>query len=210
MIDLSASTSTEFKKHLSSALALDLPYFNESEREWINKAFPNLKLAAVLMLFGFSSDSSSLLYTKRTEHVETHKGQMAFPGGYSDPDDAGNPIVTALRETEEEVGISRQMIEVVGQLPDFPTSSGFLIRPVVGVLHPPLETVRLVTSPQEIDQILWAPLKTLLSPQTYRQEFYEIREGRYPIHVYQINEYRIWGATGAMTKNLLDRLTKLR
>src|SRR5690242_4689117 len=103
-----------FEEKLASALTIDLPYEDQSRREF-NAQFPS----AVLVLIGHltQENTRSLLYIQRTETVETHKGQAAFPGGISEPEDQGEDAKTALRETQEEVGISPDSITVLGKLP---------------------------------------------------------------------------------------------
>ena len=137
---------------------------------------------------------------------------MAFPGGVSEVDELGafaDVVKTALRETEEEVGIPPSLVEVMGTLPPMNTITGFQVVPVVGLLSSPIEHVNFSVNPDEIADLFWVPLRTLMSPETYRAEFKRVWDVSYPIHVYQVSEHRIWGATGSMIKNLLDRLQAL-
>jgi len=204
----------DFKLKLQQALSLSLDYPDgDRNRMLLEKhkgKLENFKPAAVLMLFGQTQDEPSLLYTKRTELVETHKGQMAFPGGYCEPEDGMQPEVTALRETYEEVGIPSSFVQIQGILPTLPTISGFMIQPVVGWLSAPIETVKLELSVKEIAETVWIPLKTLRHPNTYHQEEKAADGISFRIHVYQVHQHRIWGATAAITKNLLDRLEQVR
>ena len=198
----------EFRQKLLAALALDIPYPERSPLQ-------GGRAASVLFLFGYTNgtpDGLAALITRRTDFVGTHKGQMAFPGGVSEPDELGGRegrIRTALRETEEEVGIPPAFVEVLGTLPALATVSGFEITPVVGLLRKPVEQVALDLNTGEIAEALWVPLSTFLDPGTYGAEFVRLGEVNYPIHVYQVQEHRIWGATGSMIKNLLDRLQSL-
>jgi 8-oxo-dGTP pyrophosphatase MutT (NUDIX family) len=207
-----------FRDKLMSALSLELPYFERSGLPEVGRA------ASVLFLFGRAraggdeaksgrfEDDLSILITRRTESVGSHKGQMAFPGGVSEPDELrtpDGPVRSALRETEEEVGLSSSLVEVVGTLPVLPTVTGFKVTPVVGWLRIDIEDVVLTLNEIEIAEAFWVPWKTLTSPETYRAEFKRVGKVDYPIHVYQVREHRIWGATGAMIKNLLDRLGSL-
>lgn len=171
--------------------------------------------AAVLILIGYQKPESgsseplqpSLLFIRRTETVETHKGQMAFPGGLCSPEDQGNPIQTALRETEEEVGIPEEQVQLMGKLPPLVTTTSFSIQPVVGILKSPLEEVPLKLNVAETEEAIWIPLQKLFHPDTYRKEYLSVGSFQHAIDVYQVNQHRIWGATGSMTKNLLDRLS---
>ena len=200
-----------FERKIDSALSL--------EHEYEDRAFDFLKgelrAAAVLVLFGYSEKDTAfepyLLLTRRTESVETHKGQIAFPGGVSDPEDFEDQgaTTTALRETEEEVGIPRSEIRVLGRLPRLPTVTGFDVTPFVGTLKRPVEQVALKPSEGEIAEVFWVPMSVLMHSDTYRREVLTVGGAggaEYPIHVYQVKEHRIWGVTAAIIKNLLDRL----
>jgi 8-oxo-dGTP pyrophosphatase MutT (NUDIX family) len=190
---------TDFRNKLSSALQVEVPY---TERPALK---PGLKKAAVLALFGVSGQEPKVLVTKRTEVVETHKGQMAFPGGICEGDETDENA--ALRESEEEVGIASSEIEILGRLEEFATPTGFRICPVIGVLHQSIEKIQLQLNPDEIADALWISLSEL--KKVYRRELFSVGAVKYPIHVFQIGEHRIWGATGLMIKNLLDRLDRL-
>jgi 8-oxo-dGTP pyrophosphatase MutT (NUDIX family) len=196
-----------FRQKLLSALALELPY---PERGPLSGGRP----AAVLLLFAWSRAvpglaGLSVLVTKRTDSVGSHKGQMAFPGGMSEPEELGSPsgaALTALRETHEEVGIEPGLVEILGALPPLTTITDFEVIPVVGMLRAPLEDVELRLNRAEIAEVIWVPFETLTHPSTYSTEYRRFGDINYPIHVYQVREHRIWGATGSMIKNLLDRL----
>lgn len=192
---------TIFIQQLVAALALDQP---------IQLAGPVPRVrepqAAVLALFAWGpGDQPHLLMTQRTETVGAHKGQMAFPGGVRN--DGESLKEAALRETEEEVGISSQKIQLLGALPEFqiPTSR-FWVTPHVGFTGEASDALRMQLSRDEIDRAFWIPFSALTHPDTYRREMFEREGHRFPIHVYQVEEYRIWGATAAMIRNLLERL----
>jgi 8-oxo-dGTP pyrophosphatase MutT (NUDIX family) len=190
-----------FESALIKALECDLPY---RERPPFDSGTP----ASVLILIGFDGeDQPALLITQRTEQVETHKGQMAFPGGMNEPGETD--VEAALRETEEEVGIPRSRVRVLGKLPKLWTVTDFQVTPVVGILQGVIADTVIRTSTQEIAETVWVPLKTLHNPETYRQEWIERGEVRFPIHCYYIGPYRIWGATGSMIENLLTRLIRI-
>ncbi|MBC7692062.1 MAG: CoA pyrophosphatase [Methylotenera sp.] len=184
-----------------------------------HRPLPAGRPAAVLLLFGhvrvteasLETVEPQLLLTKRTESVETHKGQYAFPGGSLDPEDHEEQglITTALRETEEEVGIDRSRIRILGKLSDLWTVSGYVVTPVVGLLLEPIEDLVMKFSPHEIATAFWVPLSTLKSDETYRQEsltYGPNGDQIYKNHVFQVDEHRVWGATAAMIRDLLDRL----
>ncbi len=172
---------------------------------------PGGRPASVLVLCGLRADSNAfeILVTRRTEHLEIHKGQYALPGGMRDPDDVSD-VTTALRETEEEMGIPADQVEVVGMLPPLWTPTGFHVTPVVGFLRTTIEEARLVPNPEEIDLWFWCPVDRLRDEKNYCVEARSItHEGEIytvPVDVYQIDNHRIWGVTGAMLKNFLGRL----
>lgn len=199
-----------FRDKLAAALQLETPVYDERRR------LEGGKPAAVLLLFGASRATPAepeLLITRRTESVGSHKGQMAFPGGMSEPHEVSlgalGLVGTALRETEEEIGISPTAIAPVGALPELTTITHFRVTPVVGMLREPIEDFQLKLNPKEIAEAFWVKVATLMEPGIYRTEYVRVGAVNYPVHVYQVGEHRIWGATGAMIKNLLDRLQAL-
>lgn len=201
MSDEEARTGAELEQRVRVALSLNLPY---PERPGERRG----TLAAVLVLLAHGEEGASLLVTRRADTVGTHKGQMAFPGGHCEEEEKGSEegaIRAALRETEEEIGIPPAQVKVLGTLPGLWTVSGFWITPVVGILEGRSEEARLRLDPSEIAEAIWVPVDTLHSSEVYRKEFIQIGQVNYPIHVFQVGRYRIWGATGSMIRNLLDR-----
>jgi 8-oxo-dGTP pyrophosphatase MutT (NUDIX family) len=148
-----------------------------------------------------------LLFIVRPQDASKHAGQVAFPGGVADDDDPG-PVETALREAEEELGIPRQRPEILGLLPPFPTHTGFVIRPVVGLIRGPLP---LVPSPTEVAATFTVPLSELFDPA--RRRVMRSRWGpglpEYPLWFWPFTPTPIWGATGHILATLLTRLTRL-
>ena len=159
--------------------------------------------AAVLVPILLSPEGARVVYTLRTGGLREHAGQVSFPGGGVDPGDA-SLLETALREAEEEVDLRRDLIEVIGELEDmYVPPSRFLVKPFVALLPPEAE---LVLAPDEVEAIFSVGLEELMSPPSLRTEVWE-REGR-PIEVplFAVGGHEIWGATAAMTANLLVRL----
>lgn len=162
---------------------------------------PASRPAAVLIPLLGERGEPSVLFTRRTETVEHHKGQISFPGGAADPGDA-DAITTALRETEEELGISRDRVQVVGILDDVPaTVSGFVVTPVVGFIP---SSVSLRVNAAEIAEVLTVPLRTFRDPSALRVERRE-RDGQMiDVYFYTHGPYEIWGVTGHIMKALID------
>ncbi len=158
--------------------------------------------AGVLVPIIQTAEGPLLLMTKRTEQVETHKGQISFPGGMADSTDK-DIVDTALREAYEEVGIPNSSIETIGLLDDLPTPTGFVITPVVGIIKdlPPLTPNR-----NEVAEILYAPLDFFIDGKNARTEQREWRGQNHEIWFYQFGEHLIWGATATITRSLLKKL----
>lgn len=156
--------------------------------------------AAVLVPLVAHADALSLLLTLRTAHLHDHAGQVSFPGGRVDPEDS-DAIATALRETEEEIGLSRRHIEVIGSLPDYQTGTGFTVTPVVALVHPPFE---LAADEFEVAEIFEVPMTHLMNGANHerRSTVLPNRPGRRSFYAMPYRDYFIWGATAAMLRNL--------
>ncbi len=162
---------------------------------------PELRRAAVLLPLHEQRGEPHVLFTRRTETVETHKGQISFPGGAADTGDV-DAQSTALRETEEEMGIPPTQIEVLGVLDDLPTTvSGFVVAPVVGLIPYPFP-FRINSA--EIAEVLTVPLRVFRDPSQLRLEQRE-REGmRIDVYFYRYEKHEIWGVTARIMKGFVD------
>ncbi|WP_343528321.1 CoA pyrophosphatase [Sphingomonas sp.] len=143
-----------------------------------------------------------IVLTQRTETLRNHAGQIAFPGGRADPGDV-DLVATALREAEEEIGLSPRAVTVVGLADRYRTVTGFEVTPVVGVIPPDLN---LHPSEAEVASLFEVPLAYVLDPAHHRRVSAPWRGQTR--HFYEIlwNDRRIWGATAAMIVNLSRRL----
>ncbi len=148
----------------------------------------------------------TLLFTRRTENLARHSGQVSFPGGRSEARDL-SPVETALRETFEETGIAPQFVTVAGYLDRYLTGTGFDIQPVVGLLG---EGFALSPDAAEVAAMFEVPLAFFLDPANRRRETRLIagRERRFYAFHYQGHE--IWGATAAIIVNLADHLADIK
>ena len=158
--------------------------------------------AAVLIPIVQRSSGLTVLLTQRTAHLRDHAGQISFPGGRCEPDDP-TPQATALRESREEVGIEPEQVEVLATLPDYFTSTGFRVTPVVGLVTPPLN---LRLDDFEVAEVFEPPLEFLLDPASYQRHRIE-RDGAW--HSYWAvpwEQYFIWGATAGMLVGLRECL----
>jgi len=160
----------------------------------------HLTPASVLVPIIVHPDHMSMLLTQRTAHLHDHAGQISFPGGRVDPEDQ-DAIATALRETEEEIGLSRERIEVIGSLPLYLTGTGFQVTPVVALIHPPF-----VLQPDsfEVAEIFEVPLSYLMHGANHerRSAQFPNRPGRRTFYAMPYEQYFIWGATAGMLRNL--------
>ena len=154
--------------------------------------------AAVLVPLVNRPGRVCLLLTQRTAHLDDHAGQISFPGGRVEAADAGREE-TALRETEEEIGLPRAAVAVLGRLPNYEIPSGFRITPVVGWIEPPLT---LKPDPFEVAEIFEAPLEHFLDAGRYQRREFRFR-GRHRHYLAIPFEGRyIWGATAGMLYDL--------
>jgi 8-oxo-dGTP pyrophosphatase MutT (NUDIX family) len=158
------------------------------------------KQAAVLIAVTDREDPGVLL-TVRREHLRTHAGQIAFPGGRVEPGE--EPVAAALREAQEEILLEPAAVDLVGAIEQYRTVTGYVVTPVLGVVPPDLP---LEPHEHEVAELFEAPLAYLLAPANQRRvsTLFQGRER----HYYEIvwNGRRIWGATAAMIVNLSRRL----
>lgn len=161
-----------------------------------------LKPAGVLVPLVNRPEGVSVLLTQRTAHLQKHAGQICFPGGGWEPGDP-DLVATALRETEEEIGLPPARVEVLGRLARYETSTGYGVTPVIGWIEPP---VPLTIDPFEVADAFEVPLAFILDIANHRRES-AIRDGRERFFYVLLYEDRyIWGATAGMLVNLYDML----
>lgn len=156
--------------------------------------------AAVLLLLYLREGSCHVLFTKRTEHLHHHRGEISFPGGVRHPGDR-DALATALRETEEEVGIVPADVEILGVLDDFYSIHDYLVTPFVGLL--PADP-RFRINGGEIERLIEVPLSHLRRPDIFRTEDWSWRGRQHPVYFYQWGGDEIWGLTAAILKQFLD------
>ena len=144
----------------------------------------------------------TVLLTQRTSHLSTHSGQVAFPGGKVDRDDASEEAA-ALREAHEEVGLDPDRVEIIGRLPTYVTGTAFIVTPVVALVQPQLQ---LEPNPEEVAEVFEVPLSFLMDPANHRRHAFEWdgerREWFAMPYAKEGVERYIWGATAGMIRNL--------
>jgi 8-oxo-dGTP pyrophosphatase MutT (NUDIX family) len=159
--------------------------------------------AAVLIPI-VSGPEPTLLFTVRTDHLPSHKGQISFPGGAIDDGDA-SPIEAALREAEEEIGLRRDEVRIIGELDSVPTFvTGYVVAPVVGWLDhlPPL-----VPNPHEVAEILEVPIAHLVDANRV-EAGYDHQGREVPTEAWLWEHHVIWGATARILRNFLNHLAE--
>lgn len=161
-----------------------------------------LVAAGVLIPIVERASDLSVLFTERSPDLKHHGGQISFPGGRMEP---GDPDIrwTALRETQEEIGIAPDNIEVIGALEPMPTVTGYVVTPVVGLVTGELS---LRIDPVEVAGVFEVPLEFLLDERNQRQSIREFEGIQVPVLEYQFESYRIWGATASMVRSLTSLL----
>ena len=158
--------------------------------------------AAVLVPLVVRSEGLTVLLTQRTAHLTDHAGQISFPGGRAEDFDDG-PVATALRETEEEIGLARAHVDVLGSLPVYYTGTGYAVTPVVALVHPPFD---LAADPREVAEIFEVPLPFLMDGLNHQRILAELADIRRRFYAMPYQDYYIWGATAGMLRNLFHFL----
>jgi 8-oxo-dGTP pyrophosphatase MutT (NUDIX family) len=158
--------------------------------------------SAVLVPLVDHADGMSVLLTLRTDHLHAHAGQVSFPGGRVEPGDH-DLIDTALRETEEEIGLDREHVEVIALLAPYDTMTGFRITPVVGIVRPGFE---LELDAFEVAAAFEVPIAHALDIARYQRKAYDYQGKQRSFYVLDHDERYIWGATAGILYNLCQRL----
>ena len=173
------------------------------ERRFVEREDTHASVLVPLVLH----DEMTVLLTQRTDHLNDHPGQISFPGGRAEQNDA-DAVATALREAHEEIGLEPFEVEVLGRLPTYTTSTGFIVTPVVGLVQP---GVSLRPDPFEVAEVFEVPLAWLMNPAHHQRHAFEFRGATreffsIPWQASDANgitrRYFIWGATAAMLRNL--------
>lgn len=160
--------------------------------------YPGLRPAAVLMPLVRHDTGVHLLFTRRSAQLSTHAGQVSFPGGRLEPEDA-DAVAAALRETQEEIGVHPSFLRIIGQQPSYLTTSQYVMTPIVGVLEP---GHALVADSSEVAEIFEVPLTTLMDPRRHRLHQAVLPDGtRRQFLSIDWAPQVIWGATAALLRN---------
>ena len=154
--------------------------------------------AAVLFPIVDRDAELTVLFTQRASHLKNHAGQVSFPGGKQEPDDA-DLLSTALRESREEIGLAENHVEIIGQLPRFRTVSRFEVVPYIGIVTPPFD---LTLDRNEVEDVFEVPLAYLLDLNNYHTHWFKRSGQQRPVYFIPWQDLHIWGATAAFIRNL--------
>lgn len=166
-----------------------------------------IRIPAAVLIPLFKSDGKyHLLFTKRTNMVETHKGEISFPGGIYDKTDK-NLLDTALRESYEELGIDVRDVDVLGELDDIETNTNFIISPFVGIIPYPY---KFKVNEAEIEKLLLVSLEHLLKKDSFWEESWTYRGVPYPMYFYRYESNVIWGATAKIVRHFLEIINAVK
>lgn len=203
--DFSGLSEAEIARRLELARqipgALDYP-----EREYIQELAPRtLRPAAVLVPLLIQDNDWHILYTRRVDGLPEHSGQVAFPGGRMDPGDP-TPEAAALREAEEEIGLSPAGVRVLGRLGEYPTITAYCVTPIVAAIDWPFSP-RL--QPAEVSRLFTIPLAWLARSENFNERRRQVPIPHAPIQVIYYEPYDgeiLWGASARITQALLSVL----
>lgn len=183
-----------------------LPEFTDEHR--LRMAEKSLVRASVLIPVVAREQGLTVLLTQRADHLNEHGGQISFPGGRVEETDL-TAIETALRETEEEIGLDRRHVEVIGELPEYFTGTGYRIAPVAALVHPPFD---LEADPFEVAEIFEVPLAFLMDGANHQKRLLEYgnenrqRMEQRTFYAMPYEQHFIWGATAGILRNLFHFL----
>ena len=170
--------------------------------------------ASVLIALIDNGGALDVLLTRRTDHLRDHAGQISFPGGRAEPEDA-DAAATALREAHEEVGLAPQQVELIGHMPTYTTVTHFVVTPVLGLVQPPFDASTTALDSFEVAEAFQVPLAFLMNPANHQRHTFSYEGGQRQFLSMpwtgldadgERREYFIWGATAAMLRNLYRAL----
>jgi 8-oxo-dGTP pyrophosphatase MutT (NUDIX family) len=163
-----------------------------------HESFSNSAVLFSLMEF---NNNINVILIKRTNVGSKHRGEMSFPGGRFDPNLDESLLDTALRETEEEIGVKREKIEILGCMDDLPTTTGYVITPFVGIIQ---NDVEMKKQEAEVEEIFDIPLNYFIDEQNFTETFFSMGSKKFP--VYRYPKYGVWGATAHLIVTFIKQI----
>jgi 8-oxo-dGTP pyrophosphatase MutT (NUDIX family) len=188
----------ELRRRLARRSQPEFTVFGDDGTE--GREFANT--AAAVLIPVIAHRELTVLFTQRTTELKSHAGQVSFPGGRAEPEDASAEF-TALREAGEEIGLATDRVEILARLPDYRTRTGFRVTPVIGLVTPPLE---LAPDPREVAEVFEVPLAFLLDPRNRQRRTRDFQGLTVGYYVFEYQDRVIWGATAGMLVNLYRML----
>jgi 8-oxo-dGTP pyrophosphatase MutT (NUDIX family) len=174
-------------------------YQNHSKRRI---DFPGFVPSAVLIPLFEKQNEPHILFIKRSLTVRHHKGQISFPGGACDASDR-DLLDTALRETDEEIGVSPSSVEMIAELDDIVTPTNFRVTPFAGIIPFPYA---FKIDPQETSELIEIPLAHLLNDSHHRLGYRRVFNQTHEVHYYDYKDYTVWGVTGLILHELFQKM----
>ena len=169
----------------------------------LDQKFNFLEASVLIPILTFKKDLEILL-TKRSNSLKNHPGQIAFPGGKKDQSDS-SPIETALRETQEEVGLNPKNVEIIASLPSHKTATGFVIKPYLGLINQPFSEI---LRQGEVDEIFTVPYEYILNEENFSIQTRKWNGSQRSYYVVPYGPYYVWGATARILLNLSRALSQ--
>jgi len=205
---INSLTETELSERLSTSLGESTSPPEYTPRFPSDLFQDSPRNAAVLVPFLKQENSWHILFTRRTSSLPEHSGQVAFPGGRADPDDS-TPEITALREAQEEIGLSPDDVIMLGRLQELRTITNYCVLPVVGKIPWPYN---FILAREEVSRVFTIPLEWLADPKNHEVQFRELPSPYSPVPVIYFDRYDgelLWGVSAEITINLLQSLKLL-
>jgi len=165
--------------------------------------------AILFSIIPYENKPYELILIHRTNRGRSHRGEMSFPGGKFEPHLDRSLKETALRETEEEIGVKKQNIRIIGCLDDFPTMTKYIITPFVGIIN---KDQKLIKEEREVQEIVKVPIDFFIKKKNFKEEAVNIDGNKFPIFYFNFTKkengkkFTIWGATAYMISNFIERV----
>ncbi len=184
---------------------LDIIRTNLAARTAVRMTHPKFKPSAVLIPLIDTENGTELIFTVRTSKVQKHKGEISFPGGAFEEDHDHSLQETAVREANEEINLSPDRVQILGELDDFCTMTGYIIHPVVAHVSPPYE---YQIEKSEVAEVFTVPLEFFKDPAHFEEKIIPFGEWQYAVYYFRTETHTIWGATAHIVVNFFEAALK--